>query len=209
MDEKCIRNLIFSIDDCDNTGDHESYFDESIVAYDIDGTQYTNCTKKAVRYRSSEEHEFLSSLTNIVFLLYDGSNYISVNHEQLSKKKEMIDPKYSWVLYTLFSFLDRDFLFKKSLRFIHVLICFIVFSLHLFKNYGNNGDCLDMELSYYLECSNLVQTGQSGTAAICQANGEFTVINKKNFWRIWLSYHWMPFFQIYALLSRSILKIID
>ena len=90
-----MRHLIFSIDDCDNTGDHENFFDESIDAYEIDGTQYTNCTKKAVRYRSSEEHQLLSSLTKIVFLLYDGLNYISVNHEQLSKKKEIIDPKYS------------------------------------------------------------------------------------------------------------------
>ena len=55
-------------------------------------------------------------------------------------------------------------------------IYWYVFSLHLFKNYGNKGDCLDMELSYYLECSSLVQTGQSDTVAFCQANGEFTFI---------------------------------
>ena len=95
MDENYLRHLIFSIDDCDNTGDHENFFGESIVAYEIDGTQYTNCKKKAVRYRSKEEHKFLSSLTKIVFLLYDGSNYISVDHDQFSKQKNIIDPKYS------------------------------------------------------------------------------------------------------------------
>ena len=90
-----MRHLIFSIDDCDNTGDHENFFDESIVAYEIDGTQYTNCTKTAVRYRSREQHQFLSTLTKIVFVLSDGSKYTPVNHEQLVKKQNIIDPKYS------------------------------------------------------------------------------------------------------------------
>ena len=88
-------DLLFSIDDCDNTGDHENYFDDSTDAYEIDGTQYTNCTKTAVRYRSRETHIFLSSLTNIKFLLYDGSKYTPVDHEQLSKKKEILNPKFS------------------------------------------------------------------------------------------------------------------
>ena len=90
-----LRLFIFSIDDCDNTGDHENFFDDLTDAYEIDGTHYTNCTKTAVRYRSREEHKFLSSLTKIVFLLNDGSKYTPINHEQLSKKKEIIDPKYS------------------------------------------------------------------------------------------------------------------
>ena len=97
-------DLLFSIDDCDNTGDHENYFDDSTDAYEIDGTQYTNCKKTAVRYRSREEHKFLSSLTDIEFLLYDGSQYISIDHEQLSRNQEVINPKYSWVLYTFILF---------------------------------------------------------------------------------------------------------
>ena len=86
---------IFSIDNCDNTGDHENYFEDSTVAYDIYGTQFTNCTKKAVRYRSREGHEPLSSLTKIVFHLYDGLKYTTVNHKQLSEKEDRIDPMYS------------------------------------------------------------------------------------------------------------------
>ena len=51
-------------------------------------------------------------------------------------------------------------------------------SLHLFKDYGNYGDCIDMELSYYLECSSLARSGRSGTEAICQPNGEYTFFIK-------------------------------
>ena len=46
------------------------------------------------------------------------------------------------------------------------------FSFHLFKNYGNYGNCIDMELSYYLECSSLARPGRSGTKAICRANSK-------------------------------------
>ena len=93
-----------------------------------------------------------------MFLLYDGSKYIPVDHEQLFMKNEIINPKYSWVpLY-------------------HTWIdIFYIFSFHLFKNYENNGDCIDMELSYYLECSSFVEAGKSGTVAICQENGEFHI----------------------------------
>ena len=59
---------------------------------------------------------------------------------------------------------------------IHLLICFYIFSFHLFKNYGNDGNCIDMELSYYLECTSFAEAGKSGTEAICQANGKFTII---------------------------------
>ena len=91
------RVFIFSIDNCDNTGDHENYFKESTDAYDIDGTKYTDCIKKAVRYRSTEEHKLLSSLTEIVFLLSDGLEYTQVNDKKLSNKIEMFNPDLSWV----------------------------------------------------------------------------------------------------------------
>ena len=92
---KCLRHLIFSIDNCDNTGDHENFFDDSTDAYEIDGTKYTNCAKKAVRYRSREEHKLLSSLKDNVFLFKDELSYIPVNHEELSKKKDIINPNLS------------------------------------------------------------------------------------------------------------------
>ena len=87
--------LIFSIDNCDNTGDHENFFDDSTDAYEIDGTKYTNCAKKAVRYRSREEHKLISSLTGIVFLLFNGVKYTPVNQKKLSRGKEMFNPELS------------------------------------------------------------------------------------------------------------------
>ena len=85
---------IFSIDNCDNTGDHENFFNHSTDAYEIDGTKYTNCRKITVRYRSRVEHKLLSRLTTFVFLLYDGLHFTPVNYDQLSKKNG-INPNYS------------------------------------------------------------------------------------------------------------------
>ena len=90
-----LRLFIFSIDDCDNTGDHENFFDRSTVAYEIDGTKYTDCTKQAVRYRSKFEHKLLSSLTQTVFLLYDGFHYTPVDHKQFSDREAILNPHYS------------------------------------------------------------------------------------------------------------------
>ena len=90
-----LLNLFFSIDDCDNTGDHENFFDKSTDAYDIDGTRYTNCVKQAVRYRSKEEHKLLPSLTQTVFLLFDGNHYSPIDHKQFSNKKAIFNPEYS------------------------------------------------------------------------------------------------------------------
>ena len=95
FENKCLRLLIFSIDNCDNTGDHENFFDDSTDAYEIDGTKYTNCIKKAVRYRSREEHKLISSLTEVVFLLFDGLKYTHVNENKLSNEKEMFNPDLS------------------------------------------------------------------------------------------------------------------
>ena len=93
--DKCLRHLIFSIDNCDNTGDHENFFDDSTDAYEIDGTKYTNCVKKAVRYRSKYEHKLISDLSEIVFLLFDGLKYTHVNEKKLSNENEMFNPELS------------------------------------------------------------------------------------------------------------------
>ena len=98
FDEFVLLNSIFSIDNCDNTGDHENFFDKSTDAYAIDGTKYTNCSKLAVRYRSKEEHKLLSSLSQTVFLLIDGRYYFPVDHKQFSDEKTILNPKYSWVI---------------------------------------------------------------------------------------------------------------
>ena len=85
----------FSIDDCDNTGDHENYFKDVTEAYEIDGTKYTDCKKKAVTYRSKNEHKPLSRLTDKSILLSDGLRFSPLSHTELFNRKEYIDPKYS------------------------------------------------------------------------------------------------------------------
>ena len=66
-------------------------------AYTIDGTKYTNCSKKAVFYRSKNKQKPLSSLTETVFVLFDGLNYSPLNPEQMEifNKKEIINPNFS------------------------------------------------------------------------------------------------------------------
>lgn len=86
---------MFSIDNCDNTGDHENYFLDITEAYDIDGTKYINCKKTAVTYRSKYEHKPISKLTKNSFLLFNGNFYSSLSHRQLLNNKEIFDPKYS------------------------------------------------------------------------------------------------------------------
>ena len=61
-------------------------------------------------------------------------------------------------------------------------LTFLFFRLHLFKNYGKTKQCVDMELTYFLECSafaetSLAQTGLSKTGFedICRQNGKFSL----------------------------------
>ena len=95
LESKLLRLFKFSIDDCDYTGDHENYFKYVTEAFEFDGTKYTNCTKRAVSYRSKNEHKSLSKLSEQSFLLSDGEKFFRLNHEKISDGKEDIDPKYS------------------------------------------------------------------------------------------------------------------
>ena len=89
--------FIFSIDDCGGTGDHENYFKVFTDAYEIDGTKYTDCRKKAVSYRSKNTHEPLSKIIENDFLLLnqETGHYSLLFQQELLKNKEIIDPKYS------------------------------------------------------------------------------------------------------------------
>ena len=97
MNLLCLRFFNFSIDDCDGTGDHENYFKDITDAYEIDGTKYTDCRKKAASYRSKYEHKPLSRLINSVFVLLnqETGRYQTLFQQQLFDKKEIIDPKFS------------------------------------------------------------------------------------------------------------------
>ena len=83
---------------------------------------------------------------------------------------------------------------------------FFVFSFHLFKNYKNNRDCIDMELSYYLECSSLAEAGRSGTVAICQANGKFILIIGLWYSEIMITVSYNEILQVNALLRLRTIK---
>ena len=99
--------FIFSIDDCDGTGDHENYFKDITDAYEVDGTKYTNCRKKAVSYRSKYQHEPLSRLIENDFLLLNRvtGHYSYLFQQELLDNKEILDPKFSWVfIYISFLF---------------------------------------------------------------------------------------------------------
>ena len=89
--------FIFSVDDCDGTGDHENYFKLTTDAYDLDGTRYTNCTKIAVSYRSKNEQKRLPSLIENDFFLRDPEtgHYSFLRQQELLDKKGIFDPKFS------------------------------------------------------------------------------------------------------------------
>ena len=95
LESKLFPLFKFSIDDCDYTGDHENYFKYVTEAFELDGTKYTNCTKKAVSYRSKNEHKSLSKLSEKSILLSDGKRFFRLNPQKISDGKENIDPKYS------------------------------------------------------------------------------------------------------------------
>ena len=74
-------------------------------------------------------------------------------------------------------FSNSNYLTKKKLStqssrelLIPLLFIFIFFSLHLFKNYGNSNKCVDVEVTYFLECTSMAQAGRLDTEAICKAS---------------------------------------
>ena len=97
MNLLCLRFFNFSIDDCDGTGDHENYFKDITDAYEINGTKYTDCRKKAVSYRSKYTHEPVSRIIEKDFLLLnqETGRFSLLFRQQLLDNKEVIDPKYS------------------------------------------------------------------------------------------------------------------
>ena len=62
----------------------------------------------------------------------------------------------------------------RELLFIYWFFIFAyLFSLHIFQNYRHN-KCIDMELTYFLQCTSLAKDGRSGTEAICRANSKYS-----------------------------------
>ena len=137
--------LYSSVDEPDGTGDHENYFQQSTDVFDLNGAQYGNCVKKAVHIRSKNKHEPWFSLSgiysDIVFLFSKDGKYttrVSDSPHEI-KYTRVLNPDYGLVLCIL----------KFTVNF--KLKSF--FSIHCFNNYLGHGKCLDMEISYYIECS--------------------------------------------------------
>ena len=88
---------MFSIDDCDGTGDHENYFKDITDAYEIDGTRYTDCRKTAASYRSKYEHKPLSMLLENDFLLLNKKtgHYSYLLRQELRDNNEILNPEFS------------------------------------------------------------------------------------------------------------------
>ena len=52
--------------------------------------------------------------------------------------------------------------------------------IHCFNNKDNNTECVDLELSYYVECETIEQIGHKGASVFCQSDGETSFIHKWN-----------------------------
>ena len=66
-------------------------------AYEFNGTQYTDCKKKAVSFRSKDEHKPLSELSienNVLLLNHETGLYSFLYHDQVLDNGEIFDPKY-------------------------------------------------------------------------------------------------------------------
>ena len=68
-----------SVDNTDGTGDHENYLVKAEEVFELDGTEYRNCSKKAVHIRSRSRHEPWYGLSgiysNIIFLFSKRSKF--------------------------------------------------------------------------------------------------------------------------------------
>ena len=63
------------MDTPDGTGDHENYFLDKSDAYELDGTEYKDCIKKAVNIRSKTEHESWTAIDK-TFLFSSGFKFM-------------------------------------------------------------------------------------------------------------------------------------
>ena len=88
------------MDDCSGSGDHENFFSNGVdttTEYLMmdDGKPYSNCIKKAVRYRSKYDHKPPYTVTDAWF--WDGTTYFKP--ETLLQEGfgygDIFDPKYS------------------------------------------------------------------------------------------------------------------
>ena len=84
------------MDTPDGTGDHENYFLDKTDAFELDGTHYQDCIKKAVNIRSKKYHESWTAIDK-TFLYSNGFKYMYSNAEntKLQNSIPVIRPEYS------------------------------------------------------------------------------------------------------------------
>ena len=91
--------LYTSVDNPGGTGDHENYFPQSTDVYELDGSKYRKCGKKAVHIRSKNKHEPWYSLSgiysDIIFLFSKNNRYtIEAQFSDDIKYTRALNPDY-------------------------------------------------------------------------------------------------------------------
>ena len=123
---------VLSVDQPTGTGDHENYYDVNFNAYELNGRTYKNCRKKAVHVRSVEEQISWWNIRDHLILFAWKSNYflnaqtIEIENEpaiNVTNRWEWLQNVISWIL-----------------------------SVHCFNQLQPTNVCIDMEVSYYIEC---------------------------------------------------------
>ena len=97
--------LYTSVDKPDGTGDHENYFRQSSDVFELNGSQYKDCKKKALHIRSISKHEPWYSLSgiysDIVFLFSKNGKYTTrvLDSPDDIKYTRVMNPEYGLVLF--------------------------------------------------------------------------------------------------------------
>ena len=96
--------LYTSVDKPDGTGDHENYFQQSSDVFELNGSQFRDCKKKAIHIRSRIKHEPWYSLSgiysDIVFLFSKDGKYTTrvLDSPDAIKYTRVVNPEYGLVL---------------------------------------------------------------------------------------------------------------
>ena len=83
------------MDTPDGTGDHENYFVRTTHAYELDGTRYENCIKKAVNIRSKIEQKTWTAIDKYNFLYSNGFKYYNMIKPIFQNQIPVLRPDYS------------------------------------------------------------------------------------------------------------------
>ena len=114
----------------------------------------------------------------VIFYFLSKRNYKSIKMSLIQSFREFLSIfsiQFSKLNTAIFDDLLKGHRIVPNARFAYIanFILIHAFSLHLFNNYGKNKECVDMELTYFLECTSLAKTGRLSAENICTSNGKF------------------------------------